>query len=193
MNILTDISILVMPLCVIKHLNLARTQKAGLYILFSLGFLVCLISVLRLHSVGVAAKSTVLAWDNVKILQWSSVEMNAAIICPSLATLKPLFVRLFPGHFRTIYPSTAHHRRNVTADTYTRNPIGNPYRASRIGGAKTANSSEISEATTEVALHQDFSDRRQIRLEEGLNREYAIHIARPVSLMHAKQKILEIP
>jgi len=50
---------------------------------------VCIISI-------TAGKSTDPTWDNVGIATWSCVELNMAIVCPSLPVLKPLIARLFP-------------------------------------------------------------------------------------------------
>lgn len=57
---------------------------------------VCIISILRLPALLLAAKSTDPTWDNVSIADWSCIELNIAIMCPSLTTLKPLLARFFP-------------------------------------------------------------------------------------------------
>lgn len=56
----------------------------------------CLISILRLYSLYVIADSPDVTWDNVEAATWSSGELNAAIICACLPTLKPIIGRLYP-------------------------------------------------------------------------------------------------
>jgi len=51
---------------------------------------VCIMSILRLHSLYVIANSTDVTWDNVGAATWSAVELNTAIVCACLPTLKPL-------------------------------------------------------------------------------------------------------
>jgi hypothetical protein len=58
---------------------------------------VCMISISRLYSLHIAVESSDPTWDNVGIANWSCVELNMAIICPSLTTLKPLVARIFPN------------------------------------------------------------------------------------------------
>ncbi|KUJ14828.1 uncharacterized protein LY89DRAFT_649396 [Mollisia scopiformis] len=98
-NILTDIGIVILPMPVISTLVLPRKQKLGLYFIFALGLFVCGMSILRLHWLIIAVRSTDPTWDNIGIANWSCIELNTAIICPCLTTLKPLLSRCFPRVF----------------------------------------------------------------------------------------------
>lgn len=60
---------------------------------------VCIMSILRLHWLIVASDSTDPTWDNIGIANWSCIELNVAIICPCLTTLKPLLSHFFPRIF----------------------------------------------------------------------------------------------
>lgn len=56
----------------------------------------CITSVLRLHSIYIVANSDDITWDNVGAATWSSIELNTAIICACLPTLKPVVNIVFP-------------------------------------------------------------------------------------------------
>lgn len=56
------------------------------------GFIIrtCLISILRLYSLKIAANTTDPNWDYVDAAMWSVAEVNVAVFCACLPTLKPL-------------------------------------------------------------------------------------------------------
>lgn len=67
------------------------------------GFVIrtCLISILRLYSLRVAADTTDPNWDYVDAAMWSVAEVNVAVFCACLPTLKPLisgFSRRFTNY-----------------------------------------------------------------------------------------------
>ncbi|KUJ11052.1 PTH11-like integral membrane protein [Mollisia scopiformis] len=95
-NIFTDLLIITLPMPVLKSLRLPIRQKIGLMMIFALGAFVCLISVLRLHSLYVVSISHDITRDNADASLWSNIEANVGIICASLPTIKPLVSRLFP-------------------------------------------------------------------------------------------------
>lgn len=96
LNIVTDIATTVLPLPVLRTLQLPKRQKILLMLVFGLGFTTCLISVLRLHSLYIASKTKDLSWDNPMPAIWSSTELNVAILCSCLPTLKGLISRIWP-------------------------------------------------------------------------------------------------
>lgn len=96
LNILTDIMIVLLPMPVISSLMLPLKQKLWLTIVLAFGLLVCVVSFLRLNSLYLGSKTTDPTWDFVGVAIWTSVELNTAIICACLPTLKPLASRLFP-------------------------------------------------------------------------------------------------
>lgn len=126
MNILTDITIVVLPIRPIQHLNLPRRQKRLLIVVFGLAGLyvttfrkglsmiarsaanacpsVCIVSILRLQSLVQISRSKDQSWDNGPAATWSSVEANVGIICASLPPLRPLISRIAPR----IFPGTAY-------------------------------------------------------------------------------------
>jgi len=63
---------------------------------------ICVVSILRLPVLIVAAKSKDPTGDNPAVAKWSIVELNVAIICSSLTTLRPLILRWFPTIFGSL-------------------------------------------------------------------------------------------
>lgn len=91
-----DFLILLLPLPAISGLRLPRKQKLGLVLVFMLGFLVCLVSVVRVLTVLITANQGHYVDSGVWAIIWSAVEANVGIICASLLSLKPLVAKLFP-------------------------------------------------------------------------------------------------
>ncbi|KAL1862400.1 hypothetical protein Plec18167_005795 [Paecilomyces lecythidis] len=128
MHILTDIIILILPMPVLKSLQLPRRQKWALMGVFALGSFVTVTSILRLQSLYVISKSKDQTYDNVGAATWSAVECNVAIICASLPSLRPFISRIFPRLFSGISSSRTRDTR-----TRTHGPFSN-INASAIGG-----------------------------------------------------------
>ncbi|KAK1829511.1 hypothetical protein QBC39DRAFT_125812 [Podospora conica] len=103
MHMVTDFLIFLLPLPVVWGIRLPRRQKFMLFSIFGLGFVVCVISIVRLveldrHQKRMAPGAppydfTYAAGD---ISYITSVELNGAIICASCLTLKPLVARYAP-------------------------------------------------------------------------------------------------
>lgn len=95
-NIITDIIIFLLPMPVLKNINLRRPQKIIVMGIFSLGFFTVAISVIRIKYLHQYADFT---WDNVASSSWSVAEVSSAVTCLCLPTLKPLLVRIRPRIF----------------------------------------------------------------------------------------------
>lgn len=61
----------------------------------------CITSIVRLKYLSTFENSTDLTWENTDILVWSILEIEVTVICACLPTLRPLFVEIIPGVFRT--------------------------------------------------------------------------------------------
>lgn len=88
-NTLVDIALLVLPLCVLWALHLDKKKKIGVSLVFSVGFVVCVLSVVRIWSVTTLDQDHI-TQSYVKPLIWSTVETNVGITCACLPTLQPL-------------------------------------------------------------------------------------------------------
>ncbi|KAK2061920.1 hypothetical protein LY76DRAFT_340301 [Colletotrichum caudatum] len=90
-SIATDVIIYLMPLPSLYRLSVPRSQKIYLLSIFSLGFFVVVIAVIRLQFVGDGPD---VAWDNVESSLWSIGELTGAMLCLCLPTLRVLGSRL---------------------------------------------------------------------------------------------------
>ncbi|KAK8036124.1 hypothetical protein PG993_008738 [Apiospora rasikravindrae] len=98
-NIATDLIIFILPLPMIRGLHLPPAQKAILSIVFCLGLVTTLISLLRLQYLKVSPDIT---WDIADSNFCSLAEISSGIICACLPTLKPLAAQCFPKLFSTL-------------------------------------------------------------------------------------------
>ncbi|KAH7135987.1 hypothetical protein B0J11DRAFT_425457 [Dendryphion nanum] len=119
LNIVTDLAIIILPMPVIRSLNLARRQKQALIGIFAVGGFVCVVSIIRIHSLAVISNSFDPTYDNPSAATWSSLETSIGIICSCLPCLRPLMVIWLPK----IFPKSA--RSGPGTPFYNRNSYGN--------------------------------------------------------------------
>jgi len=93
------VAIAVLPLPVIKSLNLPKRQRLALTFVFCLGGITCIVSLLRLQSLYAVSVSKDISWDNPMAALWSNLEVQIGIICSCLPTLKSSLTRIFPRIF----------------------------------------------------------------------------------------------
>jgi hypothetical protein len=113
-HIATDFLIFALPLPVVIIMTAALSQRIMLLFIFALGFLyvkssppvqfgplcfmpadlaslsVCVISLVRAVLIKSIVGSTDFSWDFVMVAHWTSVEVNAAVVCACLLVTKPL-------------------------------------------------------------------------------------------------------
>ncbi|KAH7110667.1 hypothetical protein EDB81DRAFT_831440 [Dactylonectria macrodidyma] len=98
-NLVTDLAIFCLPLPVIQSLQLPRKQKIMLIAVFGLGLFTCIISIIRIRTLKIAAATDDPNWDNVDAAIWSFLEVSTAIIAACLPTLRPIFSKIMPRLF----------------------------------------------------------------------------------------------
>ncbi|GAB1191387.1 hypothetical protein APSETT444_000559 [Aspergillus pseudonomiae] len=96
MNIVTDVTLLIMPMPLLSQLQLPRLQKFALMGVFAID-------------------------SNVGASYWTAAECNVAIICACLPFLRPIVSCLFPKLLST--QSYNHYTRNPTATATTRSRV----------------------------------------------------------------------
>ncbi|KAJ5546183.1 hypothetical protein N7494_003768 [Penicillium frequentans] len=96
MNIVTDVTLLLLPMPLLSALQLPRMQKVALMGVFAIGILVVITSILRLSSLRTVSTSTDTSYSNVGAAYWTAAECNVAIICACLPFLRPIVSVLFP-------------------------------------------------------------------------------------------------
>lgn len=112
----TDFLIFLLPLPVVWSIRAPKDQKIVLSIVFSFGFLcvifshmlcfyfntkltitrsICIVSIIRLVLLATVKDGLDYSYTGVETIYWSLIEINTAIVCASIMTLKPLFNRIF--------------------------------------------------------------------------------------------------
>ncbi|KAJ0116987.1 hypothetical protein J7T55_003402 [Diaporthe amygdali] len=107
----TDFLIFLLPLPVVWSIRAPKDQKIVLSIVFSFGFFICIVSIIRIVLLANAIGGSDYSYNAVDINYWSLVEVNTAIVCASIMTLKPLWNRIFAASTRqsTGTPEEANH------------------------------------------------------------------------------------
>ncbi|KAK4147317.1 uncharacterized protein C8A04DRAFT_34047 [Dichotomopilus funicola] len=103
-HIITDFMIFGIPIPVVVGMTIPLRQKLGLLAVFTLGSFVCLISVLRAIWLNELYHPGDKTWGIVTIANWSTAEVNAAIVCGCMPTLRPLLAKVFGPMMDRIKP-----------------------------------------------------------------------------------------
>ncbi|KAF2729870.1 hypothetical protein EJ04DRAFT_580293 [Polyplosphaeria fusca] len=97
LNIVTDVMIASLPIRAIWQLQVVTRQKIALLLILCLGWFVCIISMIRLHSlVEMTNHPEDNSYHSAASVYWSAVEVNLGIVCASAPALKPLVVKVIP-------------------------------------------------------------------------------------------------
>ncbi|KAF3171388.1 hypothetical protein TWF225_010567 [Orbilia oligospora] len=138
-NITTDFFLALLPIPVLNTLKVGQRQRYILMGIFGLGLFVCVVSILRLHALIVLESSQDPTWDQAATTCWSSIELNIAIICASLPTLRPVIRRIFPS----LLGST-----NAYGNSYPRQG------SERVGGKRVGGGAVISSDNKSLTLQR---------------------------------------
>ncbi|GME39099.1 hypothetical protein GTA08_BOTSDO04294 [Neofusicoccum parvum] len=129
-NTATDVWVSVLPIPFIQRLQMTRTKKIGLIILFALGLFVCVTSAIRMKALVAstrAAKDT--TWDSAPAFLWSYIEAAVGLVCTCLPSLRWLLSRALPMLSSSSDPS----KRNY----YGTHSAGRAYKMSRLSSSAT--------------------------------------------------------
>ncbi|KAH6718755.1 hypothetical protein BKA61DRAFT_596203 [Leptodontidium sp. MPI-SDFR-AT-0119] len=96
LNIATDIAMLILPIVMVRKLQLPRREKVALAGLVMTGTLVCIVSIIRLKKVLFLISAVDTTWVGSDVLIWTTIEVNVGIICACLPGFKPFLRRHFP-------------------------------------------------------------------------------------------------
>ncbi|KAB5516937.1 hypothetical protein GE09DRAFT_574246 [Coniochaeta sp. 2T2.1] len=113
LHMATDFLIFALPMPIVFHLNANPRQKVLLYGIFAFGFLVSLMSVIRLLYLIAEYNHPDFTYANATLTYWTCIEVNTAIVCACVMTLKPLMNRYLPSLVRS--------RMSAPSDALNRN------------------------------------------------------------------------
>ncbi|KAL3257640.1 hypothetical protein ABHI18_006690 [Aspergillus niger] len=115
-SLIEDIIILCLPIPIIWGLHITFRQKFAVILLFSLGGLVCIFSLMRLIEFRTFI-TTDLASSSAKESIWTCLELDIAIICGCLPLMKPL-IQGFLGKVRSRVSKARSHPSSGTKPCY---------------------------------------------------------------------------
>jgi hypothetical protein len=110
--IVQDLILLILPLVFVRNLQMMRHRKIGAIIMFSVGSLGCIATIIRLHTLTKFRISVDPTWDYVPATIWTEVELAAMSICVSLPTIRILMVKALPQQSKDILSHICHPLRN---------------------------------------------------------------------------------
>lgn len=115
-NVFTDFVLLALPLPAVWSLHTTRVQKVSLTVIFVLGSLTCVISLVRLIQLitNTTADAT---WSLGVVSIWSVAEPNLGIVSACLPTMKPLF-RRFSLLSKLHGPKASRHSRGSSSKNF---------------------------------------------------------------------------
>ncbi|KAH4219635.1 hypothetical protein HBI38_103580 [Parastagonospora nodorum] len=119
-GIFVDLWMLAIPISQLIDLKLSRTKKWGVILMFCLGTLATIISIIRLRALVGFGQSTNPTYDQTDTAKWSIVELTVGLVCSCLPSVRSVLVQSLPSVFGS------------TQDKST----GNQYGGSRIKASK---------------------------------------------------------
>ncbi|KAF2185964.1 hypothetical protein K469DRAFT_152150 [Zopfia rhizophila CBS 207.26] len=121
MNTITDVTILVLPIPILRNIRIPIRQKIGVMIVLMTGGFVSAISIIRLKMIVDSVGSIDFTWDVCQIVWWS-VEVHIAIVCACLPAGKPFFRRHFHKFIGSSYGASVGTRRQTMRSGYAQHP-----------------------------------------------------------------------
>ncbi|KAG6365194.1 hypothetical protein INS49_006802 [Diaporthe citri] len=111
-NISTDITILLMPIPVVRKLQASKSKKRGLLAVFVAGGSACIVSMVQLRYITNLGSTADGSWDSMPSIFLADVEIMVGFLATSIATYRPLYRRVFKG----IVPSSSQNYRPGYSD-----------------------------------------------------------------------------
>lgn len=87
-NLILDLIILVMPMPTLYRLKISTRKKFQIMVMFSLGFIIVVVSILRIQTLTFAIDTQNPSWSSWGPILWSNVEVYVSIICACLPAVK---------------------------------------------------------------------------------------------------------
>ncbi|KAH7080158.1 hypothetical protein BKA63DRAFT_505842 [Paraphoma chrysanthemicola] len=163
-NIVTDITLLIIPFFILRHTVMARRQKITLAIILGLGSFATIASSCRIPALYTILNTKDFMWDSAGAAMWSTMELNAGILCASLATLRALIIKLWPRVFLTSQESRM---SAITPNPSRKSKYYSMEGSIMIKKSITVQSAANTEDGDEIQLHAQPSYDRICEIEAG--------------------------
>ncbi|GME23723.1 Integral membrane protein [Neofusicoccum parvum] len=94
-SVIQDAAVCILPLLVVRRLQMPRKQKLALAGLFGVGFFLCFCGIMRVAYMYIIYYKTYdTTWEAFPVWSWTLVETHFAIMCASAPALKLFFRRM---------------------------------------------------------------------------------------------------
>ncbi|KAJ9355727.1 hypothetical protein DTO280E4_6405 [Paecilomyces variotii] len=111
-NIILDLFVIFLPIPQLLRLALGTRRKVHVILMFSVGFFITIVSVIRLSSLVQFARSNNATYDNVPTAYWSVLEAFVSIICTCMPAVRSILRRVFPTCFGSSNDPNSYEDRN---------------------------------------------------------------------------------
>ncbi|KAF2635513.1 hypothetical protein P280DRAFT_461661 [Massarina eburnea CBS 473.64] len=98
-EIVLDLTILSLPLPTLYRLQMSTRKKLQVMSMFCVGFVITVVSCLRLHALVAFDQSTNLTYDNTPGVYWCVTEANLFIVVACMPAMRPFLQRSVPSFF----------------------------------------------------------------------------------------------
>ncbi|KAK7700729.1 hypothetical protein SLS57_012014 [Botryosphaeria dothidea] len=96
LNVILDVIVIILPMPQLWQLQLNKRKKFLLLLMFSVGFFVTIVSILRLQVLIQFGSTHNLTWDYTAVGYWSTIEIHVGIICACMPAMRSLFMNCMP-------------------------------------------------------------------------------------------------
>ncbi|KAK7996651.1 transcription initiation factor tfiid subunit 7 [Apiospora arundinis] len=161
-NISVDLWIMALPLSQIRKLDLERKKKIFLCLMFCVGLLVTIFSIIRFTGLVSYSSTTNPTYNNVGAATWSVLECNVGIVCCCMPYVRSLLNRVFPNCFGgTFFSSGGKKGQKYHTMTSTTAEGGGSQKLQQQSTNATATTATTTTATTDEAGGDGGDDRRK--------------------------------
>ncbi|OLN86914.1 Guanine deaminase [Colletotrichum chlorophyti] len=95
--IIQDLIILALPIAMLPGLQMNRNKKISVAIIFMLGSVGFISTIIRLQVLAVFGNSIDPTWDYTPVVWWTTIELGVVIVCACLPMIRTLVEKMFPG------------------------------------------------------------------------------------------------
>ncbi|KAI9746303.1 MAG: hypothetical protein M1818_000014 [Claussenomyces sp. TS43310] len=152
LSIFHDCVILIMPLPTLWSLNLQWQKKAHLFIMFTVGVVIIVCSLIRVPTLLKLKSSTDPSYDQAPVAIWTNLEQSVGIMCACLPACRSLVGFFFPRLKMSFIKSS-------TPDTYgysnSRRTHNGPKSLLELGGRMHSQDDTVEEGRTSTGVHSE--------------------------------------
>ncbi|KAL9527433.1 SAT4 family membrane protein [Sphaerulina musiva] len=95
-NIILDAATLTLPIRELWKMSLNKRKKIGVVLMFSVGFFITIVSILRLYSLVAYSSDSNFTWAFVIPGVWSKIELHGSVVCACMPAIRQFFRRFTP-------------------------------------------------------------------------------------------------